>query len=165
MANTVDPLAGSYAIEALTNQIEAGARDLIATIDRMGGTLAAIEAGFIQRSIQEAAYQTQKAIDDGTQVVVGRQQVHLRRQGRQSSCCASIRPSRREQVERLRQVRASRSADGVVAPPSPRSARAAKDGANLMPPIITAVEARATVGEISNALRDDFGEYREAVLD
>jgi methylmalonyl-CoA mutase N-terminal domain/subunit len=163
VTNTVDPVAGSYAIESLTNQIEAGARDLIATIDRMGGTLSAIEAGFIQRSIQEAAYQTQKAIDGGTQVVVGvnkftseeKVQVDLLR----------IDPSvEKEQVERVRQLRASRSAaEWSAAIAGIR--QAAKDGSNLMPPIIAAVEARATVGEISNALRDEFGEYREAVLD
>ena len=129
----------------------------------MGGTLSAIEAGFIQRSIQEAAYQTQKAIDAGTQVVVGvnkftseeKVQVDLLR----------IDPSvEKEQVERLRQVRASRSATEWSAAIA-GIRQAAKDGSNLMPPIITAVEARATVGEISNALRDEFGEYREAVLD
>ncbi len=163
VANTVDPVAGSFAIESLTNQIEAGARELIDTIDRMGGTLSAIEAGFIQRSIQEAAYQTQKAIDSGTQVVVGVNK--FTSEDKVEVDLLRIDPSvEKEQVERVRQVRASRSASEWSAAIA-GIRQAAKDGSNLMPPIIAAVEARATVGEISNTLREEFGEYREAVLD
>jgi methylmalonyl-CoA mutase N-terminal domain/subunit len=163
VTHTVDPVAGSYAIEALTNRIEADARALLAVIDRMGGTLAAIESGFVQRSIQESAYQAQKDIDAGAQVVVG-----VNRFATEEAVgidILRIDPSvEREQVERVRQLRTSRSAsewsaalDGV--------ARCARDGSNLMPAIIAAVEARATVGEISGTLRGVFGEYREAVLD
>ncbi len=163
VANTVDPLAGSYAIETLTNQIEAGAVDLLATIDKMGGTLSAIEAGFIQRSIQEAAYQTQKAIDAGTQAVVGVNK--FTSDDKVAVDLLRIDPSvEREQVDRIRQLRASRSQSDWTAAMAD-VARIAKDGSNLMPALITAVEARATVGEISNTLREIFGEYREAMLD
>jgi methylmalonyl-CoA mutase N-terminal domain/subunit len=163
VAQTVDPLAGSYAIETLTNQIEAGAVDLLTTIDKMGGTLSAIEAGFIQRSIQEAAYQTQKAIDAGTQVVVGVNK--FTSDDKVAVDLLRIDPSvEREQVDRIRQLRASRSQSDWTAAMA-EVARAARDGSNLMPAIITAVEARATVGEISNTLREIFGEYREAMLD
>jgi methylmalonyl-CoA mutase N-terminal domain/subunit len=162
VANTVDPVAGSFAIEALTNQIEAGARELIAAIDRMGGTLPAIEAGFIQRAIQEAAYQTQKAIDAGTQVVVGVNKFTTEEQV--AVDLLRIDPEvEREQVERLRQVRAGRSQAAWKAAVD-EVARVARDGSNIMPAIIAAVEAQVTVGEISNILRDAFGEYREAVL-
>jgi len=163
VVNTVDPMAGSFAIETLTNEIEAGARGLLSTIDRMGGTLAAIEAGFIQRSIQDAAYQTQKAIDAGTQAVVGVNR--FTSEDTVSVDLLRIDPSvERDQVERLRQVRASRSASAWSAALAGVT-RAARDGGNLIPTIVAAVEARATVGEVSHALRDVFGEYREAVLD
>lgn len=159
VTNTVDPVAGSYTIEAATDAIEAEARELIAAIDRMGGTLSAIESGFIQHAIQDAAYQTQKAIDAGTQVVVGVNRFtadeHV------SPDLLRLDPAvEREQVDRLRQVRASRSAAAWQAAMD-EVIRAARDGSNLMPVLIAAVEARATVGEISGALRDVFGEYRE----
>jgi methylmalonyl-CoA mutase N-terminal domain/subunit len=163
VTNTIDPVAGSYAIESLTNAIEAGARELIEKIDRLGGTLAAIEAGFVQRAIQDAAYQSQKAIDSGAQVVVGVNRftaadevtIELLR----------VDPEvERQQVARVRQVRASRSqAEWRMA--IDQVARVAASGENLMPSIVAAVEARASVGEISNTLRSVFGEYRESVLD
>jgi len=163
VTNTVDPVAGSYAIETLTNAIEAGARELIEKIDRLGGMLAAIEAGFVQRSIQDAAYQAQKAIDSGERVVVGVNQFTAA----DGVTIALLRVDpevERQQVARVRQVRASRSqaewqaAIGQVG-------RVAASGENLMPSIVAAVEARASVGEISNTLRSVFGEYRESVLD
>jgi methylmalonyl-CoA mutase N-terminal domain/subunit len=163
VTNTIDPVAGSYAIEALTNAIEAGAGELIEKIDRLGGTLAAIEAGFVQRAIQDAAYQSQKAIDSGAQVVVGVNRftaadeltIELLR----------VDPEvERQQVARIRQVRASRSqAEWRMA--IDQVARVAASGENLMPSIVAAVEAHASVGEISNTLRSVFGEYRESVLD
>ncbi len=163
VTNTVDPVAGSYAIEALTNQIETDARALLATIDRMGGTLAAIEQGFVQRSIQEAAYETQKDIDAGRQVVVG-----VNKYASEEEVPVDllrIDPSvESEQVERLRLLRAGRSASECEAALA-GVASAARDGSNIMPALIAAVEARATVGEISNTLRREFGEYREAVMD
>jgi methylmalonyl-CoA mutase N-terminal domain/subunit len=160
VANTVDPVAGSYAIETLTDAIEQGAVDLLARIERAGGTLRAIEAGLIQREVQESAYRAQVAIDAGDAAVVG---VNVFADENGASAITTLQIDadvERRQIERVQAVRASRSADAA------RSAldavtRAARDGGNLVPPIIAAVEAKATVGEISDALRGVFGEYEE----
>ncbi len=162
VANTVDPVAGSYVIEQLTDEIEAGAEDLLKRIDGMGGTLAAVEAGFIQREIQESAYRAQMAIDSGEAVVVGVNRFEDRERGdcRDVDVFHIDPEMERAQIERVRQVRASRNAaawqESITA-----VTQAARDGSNLVPRIITAVEARATVGEISDAMRTVFGEYRE----
>jgi methylmalonyl-CoA mutase, N-terminal domain len=162
VANTIDPVAGSWAIEAMTNRIEQGAVELLDRIDRLGGTLAAIETGAIQREIQESAYRAQLAIDGGEQVVVG-----VNRFQDESSPGVDvlrIDPEiERRQVERLRAVRAGRDATawrtGLDA-----VSQAARDGSNLLPAILRAVEARATVGEIADTMRVVFGEYREQSL-
>jgi methylmalonyl-CoA mutase N-terminal domain/subunit len=160
VANTVDPVAGSYTIEAMTDRLEADARAIIERIDRLGGTLAAIEAGVIQREIQDAAYQAQQAVDLGESVVVG---VNRFQDERPAGIeVFRIDPAiESEQVSRVRAVRAGRSVkewqsaiDGVE--------RAARDGSNLVPPVIAAVEARATLGEIADAMRRVFGEYVES---
>jgi methylmalonyl-CoA mutase, N-terminal domain len=160
VANTVDPVAGSYAVESLTNAIEQGAAALIARIDAAGGTLAAIETGFIQRDIQEAAYRAQVAVDSGTDVVVG-----VNRYADESAPSApvfQIDPEvERTQIARVQALRASRDAPVCMAALA-AVAGAATEGANLVPPIIAAVEARATVGEIADALRGVFGEFTEA---
>jgi methylmalonyl-CoA mutase N-terminal domain/subunit len=161
VANAVDPVGGSYAIEGLTDAIERDATDLLERIDRAGGTLAAIERGVVQREIQESAYRAQQRIDSGEAVVVG-----VNRFAGEKERSPSIDVLRIDegveprQVERVRAVRAARDAtawraalDGVE--------RAARDGSNLVPPIVQAVEARATVGEISDALRAVFGEHKE----
>ena len=159
VANTVDPVAGSYAIEKLTNDIETGADAILARVDRAGGTLTAIETGLIQREIQESAYKAQLAVDSGTAIVVG---VNRFADGNGAAIeTLRIDPDvERRQVERVRAVRAGRSADahrsalaGIV--------DAARDGSNLVPAIIAAVETRATVGEIADAMRVVFGEYAE----
>jgi methylmalonyl-CoA mutase N-terminal domain/subunit len=168
VANTVDPVAGSYAIETLTNAIEQGAADLLARIERAGGTLVAIETGLIQREIQESAYRAQTAIDSGDAVVVGMNRFasEVRADGGGAPSAVTMETLQidadveRRQIERVRAVRASRSADAV------RSAldgvtHAARNGSNLVPPIIAAVEAEATVGDIADAMRDVFGEYEE----
>jgi methylmalonyl-CoA mutase N-terminal domain/subunit len=156
----VDPVAGSYAIERMTDDVEDAASALLAEIDRRGGALSAIESGFVQRAIQEAAYQDQRAVDAGGRVVVGVNRFAT--DARPEIEVLRVDPDvERRQVERLRQVRASRSEtcwrDALA-----RVTGAARDGSNLMPPVIEAVQARATVGEISDALRSVFGEYREA---
>jgi methylmalonyl-CoA mutase N-terminal domain/subunit len=159
VVNAVDPVGGSYAIESLTNDIEHGAAALLERIDAMGGTLTAIENGFIQREIQESAYRAQQAIDSGGAVVVG---VNRFADGGTGSVPTfNIDPEvERRQIERVRAVRAGRSLppwkaalDGVE--------RAARDGSNLVPPIIAAVDAHATVGEIADAMRAVFGVYQE----
>jgi methylmalonyl-CoA mutase, N-terminal domain len=159
VTNTVDPVAGSYAIEALTNEIERGAVELLAHIERRGGTLAAIETGFIQREIQDSAYRAQSGIDSGESVVVGVNRFADSQRGGLPLFQADPEMER-SQIERLRAMRAGRSASTWEAALAGIS-RASKDGTNLVPPIIAAVEAQATVGEISDALRVVFGAYQE----
>jgi methylmalonyl-CoA mutase N-terminal domain/subunit len=159
VTNTVDPVAGSYAIETLTNEIERGAVDLLARIEQSGGTLAAIETGFIQREIQESAYRAQLAIDAGESVVVGVNRFADRRPGG-LPLFRGDPETERSQIERVRAVRAGRSASAWAAALEEVS-RASKDGSNLVPPIIAAVEAHATVGEISDVMRVVFGAYQE----
>jgi methylmalonyl-CoA mutase, N-terminal domain len=165
VVNTVDPVAGSYAIEALTDRIEQEAERLMARIEDAGGTLAAIETGLIQREIQEAAYRAQVAIDAGQAAVVGVNTYEDRDEGDPSRAGSipvfEIDPDlERRQIERVRAVRAGRSAAAWEAAVADVS-RAARDGANLMPPIIAAVGAQATVGEIADTLRTVFGEFQE----
>jgi methylmalonyl-CoA mutase N-terminal domain/subunit len=162
-ANTVDPVAGAYAIEARTNAIEAGARALLDRIESLGGTLAAIESGYVQREIQESAYRAQQAIDRGETVVVGLNRYH--EEAAAAGDLLRIDPEvERRQVERVRAVRASRDAGACEA--ALEAVRAgARSTVNLVPLVIAAVEARATVGEVATALRDVFGEYRETALD
>ena len=160
VANTVDPVAGSYAIEAWTNEIEQGAQEILATIERGGGTLAAIEAGMIQRDIQESAYRAQLAVDAGTATVVGVNRF-IAESGGAKMATLSIDPAiEREQIARVGAVRAGRSAAEWQASIGAVT-QAARDGANLVPAIVAAVEARATVGEIADAMRTVFGEHKE----
>ncbi len=163
VANTVDPFAGSYYIEQLTNEIEAGARDLIARIEGVGGTLAAIEAGYIQRQVQESAYKAQLAVDAGESVVVGVN----RYQTDEPSTIEVFRVDpdlEAQQVQRVRGVRQSRDQARWTAAIA-EVGRAASTTDNLVPAVVAAVEANATVGEIADTLRGVFGEYREVSLD
>jgi methylmalonyl-CoA mutase, N-terminal domain len=155
----VDPVAGSYAIETLTNDIERDASALLDRIDALGGTLAAIESGFIQRDIQDSAYRAQQAIDAGGTVVVGMNR--FADSASRPVPTFNVDPGvERRQIERVRELRASRSESAWRAAID-RVGAAAVNGANLMPPIIGAVEAHATVGEVADALRAVFGVYRE----
>jgi len=156
--NTADPTGGSEQIEALTDSIERGVEDYLKRIDALGGTLRAIETGYIQNEIQNAAYECQREIEAGTRIVVG---VNKFQQQEQASPTFRLdRELERTQIEGLRQVRASRS-QPVVEEKLAALERAARDGTNLMPPILEAADALATVGEISDRLRAVFGEYRE----
>jgi methylmalonyl-CoA mutase, N-terminal domain len=159
VTNTADPVGGSDAIEAMTDSLEREVAAYIARIDEMGGTLRAIESGYVQNEIQNAAYEEQRAVESGRRVVVGMNRFQL--QSEHAVPTFRIDPSlERAQVEKLRQVRASRSAAAV----EERLAvleRTARDGGNLMPPIVEAADAYATVGEISDRLRGVFGEYHE----
>ena len=159
-ANTVDPVAGSYAIETLTSEIERGALEILDRIDRAGGTLAAIEGGLIQREIQESAYRAQLAVDAGTATVVGVNRFTEDGGGSAIDTLAIDPAIEPRQVERVRAVRAGRSAAAAQAALTAVQ-QAARDGANLVPPIVAAVEAQATVGEIADALRVVFGEFEE----
>jgi methylmalonyl-CoA mutase, N-terminal domain len=160
VASTVDPLGGAYAIEEKTTQIEQEATQLLGRIDNAGGTLSAIESGLIQREIQDSAYRAQQALERGTYIVVGVNRFNDA--DAQSLAVFALDPSvERDQVERVRAVRAGRSASEC------RSAlaaveQAARTGDNLVPMVIEAVEKKATLGEISDALRSVFGEYQDA---
>jgi methylmalonyl-CoA mutase N-terminal domain/subunit len=159
VANTVDPVGGSYAIEEMTSRIEREAMDLLDRIDRLGGTLAAIESGYIQQQIQDAAYRAQQAVDSGEAVVVGVNQ--FQDAAAPSTEVFRIDPDiERRQVERVRALRTSRDESGARAAIAGVEA-AARGTANLVPVIIAAVEARATLGEVADAMRRVFGEHRE----
>ncbi len=161
VANTVDPVGGSYVIEKLTDDIARGAEDLIAQIDRAGGALAAIESGFIQREIQESAYRAQTAIDSGETAVVGVNKYAEGEPGSSPTAVFRIDPeAERRQIERVQALRAKRNAQ-ICASALAGVTRAARDGTNLVPAIVTAVEASATLGEISDAMRDVFGVFEE----
>ncbi|HEV2913163.1 MAG TPA: methylmalonyl-CoA mutase family protein [Pyrinomonadaceae bacterium] len=161
VADTVDPLAGSYAIEHLTSEIERRAEAYLEKIDAMGGVLRAIEAGYVQREIQEAAYQYQRAVERGESVIVGVN----RFQSEQEMAMPLLRvdPSiEQAQVERLRALRARRDNQRVEVALIGLE-EAARGTENLLPRILACVEAYATVGEISHRLRRVWGEYREAL--
>jgi len=162
VVNTIDPVAGSFAIEKLTDGIEAAAQDYISKIDAMGGVLRAIETGYVQQEIQKSAYEYQQAVDTGEQVVVGvnRFQVDEERPIPTMQVDPEIE---RNQVARLNALRARRDM-AKVKPALAEVERRARSSENLMPAILLAVEAYATVGEISDALRRAFGEYHESVV-
>jgi methylmalonyl-CoA mutase N-terminal domain/subunit len=161
VTDTPDPLAGSYYVESLTNELEAAAWAYLDEIESMGGTLVAIERGFQQREIQEAAYRVQRAIDTGDQVVVG-----VNRFTDDEVATPAVHridpEGERRQIERVRRVRDERSAEGWAAAMDELERVALADG-NLMPAILGAVRAYATVGEISDRLRVAWGEHRELI--
>jgi len=161
VADTVDPFAGSYAIEELTNQLEEKAKDYIEKIDALGGMLKAIESGYPQREIQEAAYEYQRAVEKKTETVVGVN----RFQTEETEKIPILRLDEqieRGQIERLRALREKR--DAAKAKNALLKLEQAANGTeNLLPRILDCVESYVTVGEISHRLRKVWGEYREAV--
>jgi methylmalonyl-CoA mutase N-terminal domain/subunit len=160
--NTVDPLAGSYFIESLTGEIEKRAKDYLDKIEALGGMLKAIERGFVQQEIQNAAYEYQRAVDHEEATVVGMNKF-TQEQGKVVPIQRIDEALERKQVERVRAMRARRDPGRwKQAMDAVRAAAAA--GENLMPKIVSAVEAYATVGEISDAMRGVFGEYHETVV-
>ncbi|HET9182313.1 MAG TPA: methylmalonyl-CoA mutase family protein [Candidatus Angelobacter sp.] len=162
VANTIDPLAGSYYIESLTNEIERRAETYLDKIDALGGTLKAIEQGYVQQEIQNAAYDFQQSVDRLEQVVVG-----VNRFQTDSDKAVPIQrideALERKQVERVRALREKRDKAAWEAAIR-RVEEAARTDGNLMPHIIHAVESYCTVGEISDAMRRVFGEYQETVV-
>jgi methylmalonyl-CoA mutase N-terminal domain/subunit len=162
VADTIDPLAGSYFVESLTEELERRARHYLERIEGMGGMLRAIEKGYVQREIQESAFQSQQAVEQGDQIVVGVNQFTATPETPVPT--HRIDPEvERTQIARVRALRARR--DG----PTCRRALAAleetaRGSQNLLPVIMNAVEAYATVGEISDSLRTVFGEYKETVV-
>jgi len=159
---TIDPLAGSYYVEALTNQIEANALAYIEKIDAMGGMLKAIDRGYVQQEIQNAAYEYQKAVDEKQAIVVGVNSFTLEHEN-PVPLLHIDETLERKQVERLRALRAKRD-QAKWAAAVKRVEETAKGAGNLMPVIVEAVEANATVGEISDAMRHVYGEYHETVV-
>jgi methylmalonyl-CoA mutase N-terminal domain/subunit len=159
---TIDPLAGSYYIETLTNEIERNAIGYLEKIEALGGMLKAIERGFVQQEIQNAAYEYQQQVDRAESVVVGVNRFTVEEE-KPIPTLHLDESLERQQVERLRALRARRDA-GPWAESLKKIEEAARSGVNLMPHIVAAVEAYATVGEISDTLRKVFGEYKEAVV-
>jgi methylmalonyl-CoA mutase N-terminal domain/subunit len=159
---TVDPLAGSYYIESLTNQIEAGARAYLDKIEAMGGTLKAIERGFIQQEIQNAAYEYQQKVDRHQAIVVGVNAFALDEE-KPIPLQLIDESLERKQVERLRALRAKRD-QAKWQTAITQVEDTARGTGNLMPVIVEAVEANGTVGEISDAMRHVYGEYHETVV-
>jgi len=159
---TVDPLAGSYYVESLTNEIEKRANDYLDKIAALGGMLKAIERGYVQQEIQNAAYEYQQAVDREQAIVVGVNRFQVAEE--KSVPIQRIDPTLEpKQIERVRALRAKRNKEAWQS-----ALRAVEDtarsGENLMPRILAAVEANATVGEISDAMRKVYGEYKEAVV-
>ncbi|MGI8586193.1 MAG: acyl-CoA mutase large subunit family protein [Chloroflexia bacterium] len=159
VASTVDPLAGSYFVESLTDEIEAGARAYLSRIDKMGGTLAALAAGFFHEEIEASAYRWQQQVDRGERVIVG-----VNRFGTAEAPPEDLllvdQALRTAQIARLNDLRASR--DATATADRLRALQSAAEGCdNLMPYIVRAVEDRCTLGEICDALRRVFGEYKE----
>ncbi|MCA1618291.1 MAG: methylmalonyl-CoA mutase family protein [Acidobacteria bacterium] len=160
VANTVDPLGGSYFIESLTKKMEDGAYEYFDKIDSMGGMVEAIEKGFPQREIQESAYQYQKAVERGDQTIVGVNKYSMEGEQTEVPTLVIDEGVRGRQVERLERAK-SRRDSGEVANSLEKLKRAAASGDNTMPATIEAVRAYATLGEICDALRDVYGLYEE----
>ena len=158
VADVVDPLGGSYAVERLTDSIEEAARDYLRRIDEMGGAVAAIESGFFQKEIQEVAYQTQQDLERNEQVIVGVNRFRVEGEKVDAPPVMGMEPER-EQARRLAQVKSSRD-NGKVREKLSALEKTAKGSGNLVPPILAAVEVYATLGEISEALRGVFGQYQ-----
>ncbi|HEV8713305.1 MAG TPA: methylmalonyl-CoA mutase family protein, partial [Candidatus Binatia bacterium] len=157
-ADTIDPLAGSYFVESLTDQLEAQAVEYIDRIDKMGGAVKAIEAGYQQREIHEAAFRYQQAIESKEQIIVGVNDFTSDKE-EQGEILKIDLNLENQQKKKLAAVRAERSQSATKAALA-QVESTARDGGNLMPVIIDAVRAYATLGEISDAMRQVFGEYR-----
>ena len=159
VADVVDPFGGSWAVERMTRDLEDAAKQYLARVDQLGGMVAAIEQGYVQREIQDASYRYQMEIERGDRPIVG---VNVYRDAHDEPVpLQHVDPAlEREQVERLAAFRRDR--DGSAAQSAIEAVeRVAREGGNVMPPIVTAVEARATVGEIADALRRVYGEHVE----
>lgn len=160
VADTVDPLAGSYYIEALTHEIEQKAQEYIQKIDEMGGAVKAVESGFIEDEIQDSAYRFQKAIESNDQIIVGVNRFESG--GAPPTNLLRVDPLVREmQINRLKKIKAERDSNAVDSALSSLR-KCAQGNENLMPPILSAVRERVTLGEICGVLREVFGEYTHA---
>jgi len=160
VADTADPLAGAYAIESLTNEIESRAVDYLEKIDALGGMLRAIETGYVQREIQESAYRYQRAIERHEAIVVGVNEFRVAEESPIPTLRVdpAIEQAQIERVRALRERRDAAEANTALA----KLEEAARGTENVLPRILDCVEAYVTVGEIGNRLRKVWGEYRES---
>jgi len=161
-ADVVDPLAGSYYVESLTDEIEKRAVEYIHKIDEMGGVISAIERGYIQQEIQKKAYEFQKKVESGEIKVVGVNCFQIEEKTRIKISRADPNIER-EQIARLKKIKSQRDSKSVEKALD-RLRSAAQGDDNLMPPILEAVRAYATLGEICGVLRDVFGEYKQTII-
>jgi methylmalonyl-CoA mutase N-terminal domain/subunit len=162
VADTIDPLAGSYYVEYLTDEIERRAEEYIATIDKLGGAVAAIETGFQQREIQQAAYKYQQAIESRDEIVVGMNRFDVAEEEPTDILKIDAELERR-QVAKLTKLKSTRDNDAVKRALARVSETAAGE-ANLMPAIVDAVRVYTTLGEVSDAMRSRFGEFHPPVF-
>jgi methylmalonyl-CoA mutase N-terminal domain/subunit len=158
VAETVDPLGGSYYVEALTDELEQAATAIVEKVDAMGGAVPAIEAGYYQDEIHEAAFRIQRGIETGDRVVVGVNRF-VDADGKPVELQGISAEETAKQIERLADLRASRDRGSVDAALADVEQTARGTG-NLLPPMREALRRRATLGEVSDALRAVFGEYR-----
>lgn len=162
VANTIDPLAGSYYVESMTDKIAKKAEELIAKISKTGGMIKAIEKGFVQKQIQDSAYKYQKSIEEQERIIVGVNQ--YRTEEKVKPELLKVNPEIGEgQVERIKKLKKNRDDDKVKSHLQ-KIAEAARSGDNIMPHIVEAVKTYATLGEICDILRAEYGEYQETVV-
>ncbi|WP_372589236.1 methylmalonyl-CoA mutase family protein [Fervidobacterium pennivorans subsp. shakshaketiis] len=163
VADTIDPLGGSYVVEAMTNEIEKRAMEYIEKIDQMGGMVKAIESGYVQKEIHESAYKHQLAVEKGEEIIVGVNKFQIEEDLKQTQILKVDPELEKKQKERLKKLKERRDNEKVKKLLNKIKEVAATDE-NLFPYVLEAVKAYATVGEISNALREVFGEYTETVI-
>ncbi len=162
VTNTVDPLAGSYYVEKLTDMIEDQAMEYISKIDDMGGMVKAIEAGYVQKEIQDSSYKYQLSVETKDRIVVGVNKYTMQETSRAE--LLRVNPAvEKKQISKLSVVKKERSAKEVELKLA-EVRKAAQSGANLMPPIIEAVKVYASIGEICGVMREVFGEYKEKII-
>jgi methylmalonyl-CoA mutase N-terminal domain/subunit len=162
VTSTIDPLAGSYYIEAMTDQIEKEAEEYINRIDAVGGMTEAIEKGYVQAEIQKSAYRYQQEIESGKRIVVGVNKYQVKEEKSPKTLKIDIKVQE-EQIKFLNKVRTERNNAEVKTKLAKLKSTAMSDD-NLMPPIIDAVRSYASIGEICNTLREVFGEYKESII-
>jgi methylmalonyl-CoA mutase N-terminal domain/subunit len=162
VTNTIDPMAGSYYVEAMTDKIEEEASKYIRRIDDMGGMVEAIEQGYVQMEIQRAAYQYCKEVESGMRIVVGVNKFQVEEEVHTDVLKINL-SVQSEQVKFLNAIRSQRSGEDVRTKLAALETAASSE-TNLMPPILDAVRAYASVGEICNTMREVFGEYKERIV-
>ena len=164
VANTVDPLGGSYYIEYLTDEIEKRVWDYLTKIEKMGGVIKAIESGFIQKEIQDSAFEYQKEVESGERIIVGVNKFRIEEEPKDLEILKVKPEVRIKQIEKLQEVKKNRNNSAVEEKLKQLKACAENENKNLMPPIIEAVKEYATIGEICGVLREVFGEYKENIV-